>query len=718
VGRRVAPPPVERGGAEVSTTPRTRVSLALATAATLVMSLLPATVTAAEPVFKIGITQTATDGGLNPFLATAGADYRLITDVYDLLIEFGPDLKPAAGLAETWETSTDGLTWTYHIRDDAMWHDGQPVTAEDVVFTFEYIRNSQNPAYKGPAAPDGNDLSGAEEEGAPPEPDGSADNPITLFDNALDLDAGFEETRITSITAPDPQTVVIVTTEPLIIMSQIYIPILPKHIWETIPYSSSANDYTNYDPAKGIPVGSGPFIVKEFKPDEFMRLEANADYWAGAPKIGELLYQYFENDEAAVAALQNGEVHMLDAVPGTLVETLEADDNVTVVRSPSTDFAELGFNSWNPTPERFADEGCADCPKGPTTGSMGDPWLTRPDVRAALAQLVDKKELVDRALNGFGTPGISVVGPLTEFYHFLEPADDPATYPGSREAANTRFTTAMQALGFSDTDGNGILNVPATADATAFDPAGAGKDWSLRLFIRDDDEEDKIAGELFETWFEDAGVSIDRQEIKEDPTLYDATYPSSSNADMDMYIWGWGPDPDPDFILSVFACNQINNWQDVNYCDEAYDAEYVKSRTATDLNERQTIIKALQAKAYTEAPYAVLWYTDGIEAYRKDLFEGFVQHPAGNGSVWSTWAFGPYGSRLTVTPFGTGPSPTDGASPGAPGSPGASPTAAPSTPGAGGSGNLVPLVVGGGLLAAAVVAGVLYMRRRAAVDEE
>jgi peptide/nickel transport system substrate-binding protein len=689
--------------------------------------MLPASVAAAEPILRIGVTQTATDTGLNPFLATAGADYRLITDIYDLLIEFGPDLKPAPGLAESWETSEDGLTWTYKIREGATWHDGEPVTAEDVVFTFEYIRNSQNPEYTGPAAPDGNDLDDGDAETTPAEPDGDADNPITLFDNALDLDAGFSETRIESIEAPDAQTVVIETSEPLIIMSQIFIPIVPKHIWETITYASAANDYANYDQAEGLPVGSGPFILKEFKPDEFIRLEANQDYWAGAPRLGEVLYQYFENDEAAVASLQSGGVDMLDAVPPTLVETLEGDPNVEVVRSPSTDFAELGFNSWNPTPERFAEEGCADCPKGPTTGSLGDPWITRPEVRAALAQLLDKQELVDRALNGFGTPGVSIVGPLTEFYHFPEPADDPATYPGSREEAEARFTTVMQGLGFADTDNNGVLNVPNTGEAQAFDPEGAGDDWSLRLFVRNDDEEDKIAGELIETWFEEAGVDIDRQEIQEDPALYDASYPSASNADMDLYIWGFGPDPDPDFILSIFACNQINNWQDANYCDPEYDEQYVASRTASDLDERQRIIKDLQAKVYTEAPYAVLWYVDGIEAYRKDRWEGFVQHPAGTGSIWSTWAFGPYGSRLTAAPAGSGPAPSPsgsggpaapGGSPGAGGSPSASP--APAAPGStgGGGNNAVPLIVGAGLLAAAVAGGVLLMRRRSAREEE
>ena len=77
------------------------------------------------------------------------------------------------------------------------------------------------------------------------------------------------------------------------------------------------------------------------------------------------------------------------------------------------------------------------------------------------------------------------------------------------------------------------------------------------------------------TWFEEAGVKIDYSEISEDPGLYNATYPSTrTTPTCDMYMWGWGPDPDPNFILSIFACNQINGWEDADYCDPAYDQMY------------------------------------------------------------------------------------------------------------------------------------------------
>jgi peptide/nickel transport system substrate-binding protein len=671
----------------MSTRPSRRWSATFACAIVAVAAGVPAAALAVEGepiVLRLGVTQSARPPELNPFLTTSGMGYVLIADRYDLLVSFGPDLTPAPGLAETWETSEDGLTWTYHIREGATWQDGQPVTAEDVRFTLQYIIDSHDPAYTGPHAPNGNDV-----RGPGGEPNGSADFPLTLFDNYIDLDGGFDQMRIESIAAPDERTVVITTREPIITLAQMFIPMLPKHIWEQITFEQ-ANDAISIEQA----IGSGPYRIVEAEPRQFWRLVAHEGYWGGRPHVDELVYQYFDNGEAQVNALREGSVDFLNNVPPTLVSALEGDPNITINRAASFDFAELGFNSWDPTPERFETEGNTEIDRGPTTGSMGDPWLTRPEVRAALAGLLDKQHLVEHALNGFGTPGVSIMAPTIPFYHYAPPEGDPVAFPAytdeagraaARAQAEQRFRDAMAALGFSDTDGNGILNAPDTPEAQAFDPEGAGADWSLRLFVREDDEEDKLAGELMEGWFETAGVDIDLQQVTEDPGLYDATYPSASNADMDMYIWGWGPDPDPDFIFSVFTCGQINGWQDANYCDPAYDEQYRASRTATNLDERQQIILDLQDKLYHESPYAILWYPDTVEAYRSDRIEGLFPLPRVGGELWSTYGMGPWGSRVTVGPIGAAgeeqvppaapePSPSPGTSPEpSPGEPTASP---------------------------------------------
>ena len=328
--------------------------------------------------------------------------------------------------------------------------------------------------------------------------DGSADYPLSLFDSYLDLDGGLESSRITSIEAPDDSTLVITTSEPLATLAQIFIPILPKHIWQDITFEDASVSPLSVEQS----VGTGPFRMVQFEPEQAVILEARDDYWGGAPYIDELVYQFFDNDEAQVNALISGDVDYLNIFPPTLARTLLAAraSRSTPPRAPT--WASWASTAGRPRPERFIVEGCADCPKGPTTGSMGDPWLTRADVRAALAGLLDKRQLIEFAQSGYADPGVSVVSPLNPTFGYVPPAGDPVTFPAytdeagqaaARATAEQRFRDAMAAIGFTDTDGNGILNVPSDDASVAFDPEGAGADWSLRLHVRDSDTEDKLA---------------------------------------------------------------------------------------------------------------------------------------------------------------------------------------------------------------------------------
>lgn len=622
--------------------------LALACAMSILASIVAIPAAAQDPVtFRVAITQSPLRAELNPFRTTSEIGYALFSDRYDLLIEFGPELEPVPGLAETWAVSEDGLTWTYTMREGVTWQDGEPFTAEDARFTLQYILDSHDPDYRGPLAPDGNSTK-----------KGTPRNPVTLFDSYLDLADGLEDSAIVSVESPDERTLAITTSEPLITLGAMYIPVLPKHVWKGITFEQAATGRIELEQA----IGTGPFRIVEFEPKQVVVLERFEDYWAGAPRIDRLVYQFFDNDEAQVASLLAGQVDYLNNAPPSLYPALDEVDGVTINVATGGDFTELGFNSWDPTPERFEAEGCADCPRGPTTGSLGDPWLTRPEVRAALAGLIDKAALVEFAQGGFGTPGVSIASPLDPLFAYQPGPDDAATFAAyetpeeqevARGAAVERFRATMAELGFEDSDGNGILNVPATDEGIAFDPEGAGSDWSLRLFVREDDEEDKLAGQLIEQWFEAAGVDVAYEETSEDPRFYEATYPSSSNADYDMFIWAWGPDPDPDFILNVLTCSQINGWQDANYCDPTYDELYASQHTTLDRAARAEIVQEMLAKQYSEAPYAVLWYPSQIEAYRSDRWTGLRPLPAASGLLWATIGFGPYGSRLTVQPVTT-----------------------------------------------------------------
>lgn len=598
-------------------------------------------------VLRIGFSQEATELGVNPLKSFLPIDYTLMSNNYDLLTAFDrEDLTPAPDLAESWETSSDGLTWTFNIRDGVQWQDGTPLTAEDVAFTLNYIKESYNPDYRGPWAPDGNDVSGGGADGS--EPDGLADN--TIRTSYLDMNRGYDKTRIQSIEATDESTVVFKLSAPLTTLSQIYIPILPKHIWNTIPWVD-ANNKPLFEETGSV--GSGPFQIVEYKPKELIRLKANPNYFDGAPKVDELLYVYYSSPDAAVQALRSGEVDILLDIPTSQYKALDGQSDIEVIAGQSLAFVELGFQSWAPTPERFKTEGCASCERGPTTGSMSNPWLTRGEVRSALASLIDKQELVDKALNGLGEPGVSLINPALSPFGYSPPEDDPLVYPedGGDDVRAQRTDEArktFESLGFEDTDGNGILNVPDDPESQAFDPDGAGKDFVLRLFVIDTNSEDQFAGDLLKQWFEEAGVGIDKQLVKESDVLVPAVLPSESNADSDLFIWNWVPNPDPDFILSVLSTPQINQASDVNWSDAKYD-EIVSEQSSTPaVEDRTQLVKDAQQLAFAESPYSVLWYRPTIQAYRTDSVSGLSPFPEQGGVYWSQYAFGSNGNLTTV----------------------------------------------------------------------
>ena len=610
----------------------------------------PSAATGGGVTLRIGTSQKWST--LNPFIALLIADYQITSVSYDLLVAIGPDLKPAPGLAESWTHSSDGLTWTFKIRQGATWQDGQPVTAADVAFTYNYIIDSFK--YK----------------------DGSFG--LSLFRDNM---AG-----ITSVKATDPQTVVLVTDKPSATILSAPVPILPEHIWKAVSYeaaSGTSKDVKAFDNASMV--GSGPFhLVQEVK-DQYVRFEANKQFWGGAPKIDQLIIQYFPDAGPMVEALKNGQIDMIDQVPTTVFESLTNFPGVTTIKGAPIGFYQVGMNSWVPKAgqvKAHADQ-----------GSLGNPWLTKVAVRQALFHAIDKASIVKTALLGYALPGDSLLPPSVPG-HWSPAADQAFDF----DPAKTR--SLLEALGFQDTDGNGILNVPA--DSKAFDPKGAGKDFVLRLYIRKNQPAELTAGQIMVEGFKQAGVSVDLQVVEESPFLANSTFPSATNADSDLYLWGWGGfGPDPDLVLGrVAESSQINAWQDANYSNPDYDAMYAQQHGQLDETQRTAIVQKMQELFYKEGSYAVLWYPYRLQAYRSDRWQGIKTLPADGGVIFTSLAYGQFQTFLTAEPK------VAAAVPGASAGPGQSP--APT--GGGGAGTIV--LVGLVVLVVVVVGAALLYRRR------
>lgn len=317
---------------------------------------------------------------VNPGLALLTEAFTMFELVYDTPIAIAPDGTYIPELASSWDVSDDGLTYTLHLVDNAVFHDGTPLTSEDVKFSLETYRDNPDFPYQS-SYPD-------------------------VF---------------TSIEATDPTTVVLHTEEPVgnFEYRMVFMYVLPKHIWEN-------EDPLTFD--NGEMIGSGPFKLAEYSQNEFVRLEAVKDHWNQPPNVDEVIFQTISNADARVAALTNGDIDMITEFPLTALSSLQATENVTVTETSAIggSLRDVFFNLVDP----------ADCPEGGVCS--GHPALRDVEVRQALAKAIDKQQIIDVATLGTAAPGLSLVPVgLGDFY-----LGDEADYAFDPEAAKQQLEDA------------------------------------------------------------------------------------------------------------------------------------------------------------------------------------------------------------------------------------------------------------------------------------
>lgn len=213
--------------------------------------------------------------------------------MYDFLTNYdAKDSHAIPGLATKWEPSADKLTWTYTIRDDSKWSDGEKATAEDAAWTFNKMMTDE-----GAATSNGSFVS-----------------------------------NFKKVTAPSPDKLVVELKQPQATMTALDVPIVPKHVWEKVGDFSKFNNDTKFPI-----VGNGPFILTDYKVDSYVKLKANKDFWRGAPKFDEIVFRYYKDQDAAVAALRKGEVSFVAGSPSLTpaqAASLKTTENIKVNDAP------------------------------------------------------------------------------------------------------------------------------------------------------------------------------------------------------------------------------------------------------------------------------------------------------------------------------------------------------------------------------------------------
>lgn len=354
-------------------------------------------------VLRIG--RSSSMDTLNPGASVTAAAHSVFNLVYDTLYQIELDGTFSLELAERVDVSDDGLVWTFIIRDGVIFHDGEPLTAEDVAFSLDLYATQE-------------------------------DFPI------LSGYTGFFE----SVEAPDERTVVLTLTDAIPnFESQLYLLyVLPEHIWGELDRSTLA-EFENKEM-----IGSGPFSLVEYAQDEFVRLAAVKDHYLMGPQIDEVIFQMFESPDGLVQALRTGQIDMITEMPKTAVPTLRNESNIAVVTGPpllprTTDIA--------------INQATADiCPEGSVCS--GHPALQDRNVRLAMSHATDKQQLIDVIQLGLGTVGTTLIPDgLGVFYNSeLQP------YVFDIAMANQILDDA----GYLDTDDDGIREMPDGSQPLTF----------------------------------------------------------------------------------------------------------------------------------------------------------------------------------------------------------------------------------------------------------
>jgi len=294
--------------------------------------------------------------GLDPITVTDGESFRVTDNIFETLVKYkdtSTEVEP--GLAESWEISPDGLTYTFKLRQGVKFHDGSDFNADAVVFNFNRWMDKSHPLHN--------------KEG---------------FEYYNDMFGGYkgDETHvIKSVEALDPTTVKFTLNRPLAPFIQnlgmsTFAIASPKALQEMGPEKFNEN-----------PVGTGPFKFVEWKRNDSITLEKNPDYWnKGFPKLDKIVFKVIPENSARLTALTSGEIDLMEGLNPDDVQSVKENAELQLFERPAMNVGYVGFN----------------VEKKP---------LDNPKVREAIAHAINKPALIEAFYAGLAQPAVNPMPP-------------------------------------------------------------------------------------------------------------------------------------------------------------------------------------------------------------------------------------------------------------------------------------------------------------------
>lgn len=479
------------------------------------------------------------------------AGYRVAGDIMrnvcDPLIAIDFEGKYGPGLATEWTISPDGLTWTFNLRQDVSFHDGTKFNAAAVKFNFDRI-----------------------------------------------LDPATNSAVASSLLGPGASTTVIDEYTFEYKLKQPFAPLLYDLtdfgficMFSPDAVSAAGDDFGRK------PVGTGPFMVDEWRSGDRIMLKRNPNYtWApaylnhqGPANIETLTFRVIIEEAARTAAFEAGEVDQLRVAPASDVSRFKESGEYHVVEYLAQSVQSLEFNVTKPPFDDVA-------------------------VRRALNYASDKQAVVDASLEGFGIPAYGYLSPSMWGY-----------WPGIEQYAPSydpeRAKTMLAEAGWTDTDGDGII------DKGGQPLSFVAYTLPLDIFTR--------AAQVLQSNFKNIGVEMEIQTF-ENATLIEKLQAGEPQADLLGYIYG-----EPDIAYLWFHSANIGGGLNFPHIsDPKLDEMIVAGRSTTDLTERAKIYEELQRYLSDLAVWVPLWVPQTVDVFAKRIHNATF-HPSGYTIYTAAW---------------------------------------------------------------------------------
>jgi peptide/nickel transport system substrate-binding protein len=562
---------------------------------------------------------------LNPYVGLEDVSYFFYSLVYDSLTTVGNDLEAVPDLAkECWPVPiTDpemsgmpfGSIWQYNLTTNALWSDGEPFTADDVVYNVWL--NADVTHYDSMWA----------------------FQPYSYFmhtawkvDNST-VRVSFWD-RMTGLPLPASYA------------DQINIPILPKHMLENFPFSYIGMNWTGLfteAESPGMPiVGTGPFIATpslyaDWIAGTNITLLKNPNcHWETdynkSIKFDKITLKFYDDVSSMRLALVTNQIDAAEFPPSEYA-VIESEIGTGTLQNVTT------FDGPKPT-QYFTDVGFCMNDAGP------NPSRLDPVIREALHMATNKENIVDTYYLGFADEGSTLIAPVNSYWHYE---------PNASEGFNYNLTLAaalLEANGYVDGDADGIRECTSTSPAVQLGYVFEGTELAYEMLVRYGyPEEKEIAAYLKAQWAQ-IGVKLNYVVVDE-LTLSGAAYSYS----YDTVLWYWSSDVDPQYILFPQSRRAWNAWSDNKYTNPEYEVNYTETVVTLDPALRKTYVDNCQKIFYNDSAYIVLAYLHQTYALRTDTFTGWGNWSADPGrSLDSFWSGNPLLFDLSPVAFNHFPS--------------------------------------------------------------